>query len=916
MAHRQSYHHYGGGHGIIGDQQPLSQPQQQRYVTALTNHASSNNAAVGGFMSQFQRRDMTMVDDTHPHHAYQDTEDEQRPHDERDYNENYNEEEDEDDASASDDNNTSSDDEDGDLSDGVEDPSSPHVAAAAAAARSFYAKDTANKSPSPASRKRRRTTGTAGSSTSPLLPGEHHTHDSTDGTRGLPSNNNASLARQEYDRVSTRALLMKQRLAGLEKQTEAVRKENEEANKDFLETTDRLLDELVKEENNDWNLWYQRLVSFYKKRGNSMVRRVNSQEDLAEEPNLDKLGMWVYHQRVAYRKGRDEPSDKYPPLEYFKIKALEKLDFTWEVKHEKWLQRFNELKAFKTKYGDCETPHPNKAERNGDPIDPELCRWCNYQRSQYNRFQQGLTPVMLDQARIDMLLDLGLRLGNKYDILWERCFEDAKEFHEMYGHWACGLFDDQYSGLESWINEQCTQYNKKTLSKERYQKLTAIGFRFSKKRTTEEREIVNWWKGYEALKAYKYLFGTSEVPYIPDARKYPGGHLPLLEKQQRKLYMWSRDERRDVEKFYNRDPTTNMTPERLKLLKDIDFSLDEPERPKFPFTTPQTRSIGTSTDDTPPGVQPPVFAVSARPKYTKKEQYELAKWHETYEALRSFCYLYGHCFVPDTSTGTNTNREHKKDDPHRLFHWCRVQRTYYLAKKENSRHTPTWFTDELIQMLDELEFMWNPADFQKALNEQQKAYADRLRPPATTFATPPSWYEETRAKGITAPTPPVVDLTTTKTVMGSSAAAAATRATKSAASTSKSAVRAWTTRKRVQSPKKGGAKSSKTTATSTATATATEDADTTIAPTWTGTKPPPASYTDLSSWKSNVIQAQANFTSKLLQTRPTNTPRETAIITENFMSTSTPTSDERGPNDNDIQSATTSSPLLRREALL
>ena len=54
-----------------------------------------------------------------------------------------------------------------------------------------------------------------------------------------------------------------------------------------------------------------------------------------------------------------------------------------------WNQRFNQLKEYKEKHGDCDVPQRYKAN-------PQLGMWANNQRSIHNKTKKGkLSPVQI-----------------------------------------------------------------------------------------------------------------------------------------------------------------------------------------------------------------------------------------------------------------------------------------------------------------------------------------------------------------------------------------------------------------------------------------------------------------------------------------------------------------------------------------
>lgn len=63
-----------------------------------------------------------------------------------------------------------------------------------------------------------------------------------------------------------------------------------------------------------------------------------------------------------------------------RIAALNTIGFTWDVREDYWEKRFQELKEYKEKHGDCNVPTAKS----------DLGRWVNAQRTNY---QEKLTKM-------------------------------------------------------------------------------------------------------------------------------------------------------------------------------------------------------------------------------------------------------------------------------------------------------------------------------------------------------------------------------------------------------------------------------------------------------------------------------------------------------------------------------------------
>ena len=83
------------------------------------------------------------------------------------------------------------------------------------------------------------------------------------------------------------------------------------------------------------------------------------------------------------------------------IQRLNDAGFKWSLRGN-FDNRFNDLMAFKAKYGHCDVP------RNGENV--SLGRWCNLLRVSYRKLQQNQMPNMkLSDEQIHRLNDAGFK---------------------------------------------------------------------------------------------------------------------------------------------------------------------------------------------------------------------------------------------------------------------------------------------------------------------------------------------------------------------------------------------------------------------------------------------------------------------------------------------------------------------------
>jgi len=132
---------------------------------------------------------------------------------------------------------------------------------------------------------------------------------------------------------------------------------------------------------------------------------------ILKDDKYHSLAVWCDNLRQSYRK-IEQGKNPHQKLSKANIERLENIGFRWRLRKEylRFDSRFNELMAFKAKYGHC-----NVAQRTFRPgMEAEdrhvkyrsLGKWCSDIRCSYRALQQGSVPnsyKKLTRARIEKL---------------------------------------------------------------------------------------------------------------------------------------------------------------------------------------------------------------------------------------------------------------------------------------------------------------------------------------------------------------------------------------------------------------------------------------------------------------------------------------------------------------------------------
>jgi hypothetical protein len=195
-----------------------------------------------------------------------------------------------------------------------------------------------------------------------------------------------------------------------------------------------------------WEAGFSQLAAFKKQFGHCLVPK-------GWKDNLT-LGDWVSTQRT--NRNRISPQRR---------RRLTKLGFVWRLiamsPRKAWEERYQELAAFKKRFGHCEVP---LNWRENSP----LGLWV--------RRQRGRDKEHLSATQAARLTRMGFQWTRRRENNWEQRFAQLEGFHKQYGHCNVPRRWQANPGLREWSLRQ--RYRKETLSDHRVRKLDRLGFRW------------------------------------------------------------------------------------------------------------------------------------------------------------------------------------------------------------------------------------------------------------------------------------------------------------------------------------------------------------------------------------------------------------------------------------------------------
>ena len=229
----------------------------------------------------------------------------------------------------------------------------------------------------------------------------------------------------------------------------------------------------------DWDGRYEQLKAYRSTYGDCNVPRGWS--------NNPQLGTWVRTQRYQYRLYKE---GKKSSMTEERLNKLNEIGFEWIlVVLTEWNDRYEELKAYRSKYGDCNVPQ--KWNDN-----PQLGTWVQTQRQQYRLYKEGTKSIMTED-RIGKLNEIGFEwvlLVSEARIEWNDRYEELKAYRSTYGDCNVPQKWGDSPQLGSWVNRQRHQYRlykkgkKSSMTEERILLLNAIGLKWSLRASRKKRK--------------------------------------------------------------------------------------------------------------------------------------------------------------------------------------------------------------------------------------------------------------------------------------------------------------------------------------------------------------------------------------------------------------------------------------------
>jgi hypothetical protein len=186
------------------------------------------------------------------------------------------------------------------------------------------------------------------------------------------------------------------------------------------------------------------------------------------------LGQWCSQRRGSYKRIQKNQKP-HLKLSDEQIQRLNDAGFKWSLRkaNSGFDEHFNDLMAFKAKYGHCDVPQQGE--------DASLSRWCSQLRVKYKKIQNNQKPVKkLSVEQIQRLNDAGFKWSlGKFD----KHLTDLIAYKAKHGH--CHVpRNGENASLERWCRSLRYSYkkmqnNQKTntkLSDGQIQRLNDTGF--------------------------------------------------------------------------------------------------------------------------------------------------------------------------------------------------------------------------------------------------------------------------------------------------------------------------------------------------------------------------------------------------------------------------------------------------------
>lgn len=436
----------------------------------------------------------------------------------------------------------------------------------------------------------------------------------------------------------------------------------------------------------------RRSASPEKKRG----RKKNNSKNKEEETTEEELEV----PKPSLAEVMKTP-EKEPLPEADLERLLEKIDAT-KARGARWLSVFERLRSFRSAAGHCNVPMQY-------PPDQALANWVGLMRKEKKRGK-------LDEARTELLEGIGFewsvanktrralresveRLPEGMRKITKHSAENSRRWDEYYSqlkqwkseHGNCWVpqrppsGDEQVAKLGKWVSRQRVQYGlmlrglKSDMTEERIDRLNKLEFSWRRyqKEVLKHHTRLKWSQRLDQLKAFRDKYGNFDV--ADDDDEFPG---------LRTFIMNQRNACRKFEAGFTEE--ANMTQEKLDKLRSIGFS----------WGTISSSNMSSKSKE-----------YMAELREMNLNSNREMQWEEMFRKLLEYKGEKGDCNIP-----VHVTLQPDQQHPHkRLSAWVKTQRrqyklfqawTKYTEKERVSMKEKPFITEERINRLDEVGFIW------------------------------------------------------------------------------------------------------------------------------------------------------------------------------------------------------------------
>ena len=178
-------------------------------------------------------------------------------------------------------------------------------------------------------------------------------------------------------------------------------------------------------------------------------------------PSNKKFARWINTQRSSKISGT---------LSHERIVRLNLLGFDWDPRESIWKNNFELLKQYRAKHGDCNVP-------TGGFENTVLTIWVSGQRAAKIKGE-------ISVERVNQLIEIGFDWDPQASA-WEENFCALEDYKAKHGNCNVSQLWSENPGLGRWVAKQRKSKIKEKLAKEREDRLTALGFEW----TRHERKV-------------------------------------------------------------------------------------------------------------------------------------------------------------------------------------------------------------------------------------------------------------------------------------------------------------------------------------------------------------------------------------------------------------------------------------------